>query len=49
MTVGPDGSVYLVSAGVQLTPAPAGATGAAARPKRDVQPGTFTVLVLHRQ
>jgi YVTN family beta-propeller protein len=49
MTVGPDGTVYLVTADVHLTPAPAGATGAAARPKRDVQPGTFTLLVLkHR-
>lgn len=48
MTVGPDGSVYLVSADVHVTPAPAGATGAAARPKRDVQPGTFTVLVMRR-
>ena len=40
--------VYLVTADVHVTPAPAGATGAAARPKRDVQPGTFTVLVMHR-
>lgn len=46
MTVGPDGTVYLVTADVHVTPAPAGATGAAARPKRDVQPGTFTVLEL---
>lgn len=39
---------YLVTADVHVTPAPAGATGAAARPKREVQPGTFTVLVMHR-
>jgi len=45
MTVGPDGTVYLVTADVHVTPAPAGST---ARPKRDVQPGTFTLLVMHR-
>src|SRR5579863_371589 len=41
--------VYLVTADVNITPAPAGATGAAARPKRDVLPGSFTLLVMHRQ
>ncbi|HLW73843.1 MAG TPA: YncE family protein [Gammaproteobacteria bacterium] len=44
-----DHDVYLVTADVKVTPAPAGATGAAARPKRDVLPGSFTLLVMHRQ
>jgi YVTN family beta-propeller protein len=39
-------AIYLVTADVHVTPAPAGATGAAARPKREVQPGTFTLLVM---
>lgn len=50
MTLNPDNhDVYLVTADVNITPAPAGATGAAARPKRDVLPGTFALLVMHRQ
>ncbi len=40
--------VYLVTADLQITPAPAGATGRAARPKRTVLPDSFTVLVMHR-
>ncbi|MGE5624643.1 MAG: YncE family protein [Bacillota bacterium] len=50
MTLNPDNhDVYLLTAEVHVTPAPAGATGQAARPKRDVLPGTFAVLVMHRQ
>jgi YVTN family beta-propeller protein len=41
--------VYLVTADLQITPAPAGATGRAARPKRTVLPDSFRVLVMHRQ
>lgn len=37
------GAVYLVTADVHVTPAPAGST---ARPKREVQPGSFTLLVM---
>jgi YVTN family beta-propeller protein len=40
--------VYLVTADLKIDPAPAGATGRAARPKRTVLPNSFTVLVLHR-
>jgi len=40
--------VYLVTADLQITPAPAGATGRAARPKRTVLPDSFRVLVMHR-
>jgi YVTN family beta-propeller protein len=40
--------VYLVTADLKITPAPAGATGMASRPKRDVLPDSFTVLVMHR-
>ncbi len=36
-------AVYLVTADVHITPAPAGST---ARPKREVQPGSFTLLVM---
>lgn len=38
--------VYLVTADLKITPAPAGATGQAARPKREVLPDSFTVLVM---
>jgi YVTN family beta-propeller protein len=41
--------VYLVTADLRITPAPAGATGQAARPKREVLPDSFTVLVMQRQ
>ena len=40
--------VYLVTADLKITPAPAGATGMAARPKREVLPGSFTVLVMQQ-
>jgi len=40
--------VYLVTADLKFTPAPAGATGGAARPKRSVLPDSFRVLVMHR-
>jgi YVTN family beta-propeller protein len=40
--------VYLVTAQLKIEPAPAGATGRAARPKRTVLPDSFTVLVMHR-
>ena len=40
------GDVYLVTADLKITPAPAGATGMASRPKREVLPGSFTVLVM---
>jgi YVTN family beta-propeller protein len=42
-------ALYLPSADVEITPAPAGATGAAQRPKRNVLPGTFTLLVMSPQ
>ena len=42
-------TVYLPSADVQMIPAPAGATGAAQRQKRNVLPGTFTLLVMSPQ
>ena len=38
--------VYLVTADLKITPAPAGATGQAARPRREVLPDSFTVLVM---
>lgn len=38
--------VYLVTADLKITPAPAGATGMASRPKREVLPDSFTVLVM---
>jgi DNA-binding beta-propeller fold protein YncE len=41
--------VYLVTADLKITPAPAGATGMATRPKREVLPNSFTVLVMQRQ
>jgi hypothetical protein len=44
-----NGDVYLVTADLKITPAPAGATGQASRPKREVLPGSFTVLVMQRQ
>jgi YVTN family beta-propeller protein len=40
--------VYLVTADIRMDPAPAAATGRAARPKRTVLPDSFTVLVMHR-
>jgi DNA-binding beta-propeller fold protein YncE len=40
--------VYLVTAQVDIIPPPAGAP-AGTRPQRNVQPGTFTVLVMSRQ
>jgi YVTN family beta-propeller protein len=42
--------VYLVTADIRMdpAPAPAAATGHAARPKRTVRPDSFTVLVMHR-
>lgn len=47
MTLNPDNhDVYLVTADVNITPAPA---GAAARPQRDVLPGTFALLVMQWQ
>ncbi|HEY3644760.1 MAG TPA: YncE family protein [Gammaproteobacteria bacterium] len=42
-------AAYLVTADLKVTPAPAGATGQAARPKREVLPDSFTVLVMQRQ
>jgi YVTN family beta-propeller protein len=39
-------AVYLVTADLKVTPAPAGATGQAARPKREVLSDSFTVLVM---
>jgi len=41
--------VYLVTADLKIEPAPAAATGHAARPKRTILPNSFTVLVMHRQ
>lgn len=41
--------VYLVTADIRMDPAPAAATGRAARPKRTVLPDSFAVLVMHRQ
>ena len=40
--------VYLVTADIRMDPAPAAATGRAARPKRTVLPDSFAVLVMHR-
>jgi YVTN family beta-propeller protein len=40
--------VYLVTADLKIEPAPAAATGRAARPKRTVLPDSFAVLVMHR-
>ena len=49
MALDPDShDVYLVTADLKITPAPAGATGMAARPKREVLPGSFTVLVMQQ-
>jgi len=42
-------ALYLPAADVEIVPAPAGATGAAQRPKRNVLPGTFTLLVMSPQ
>jgi len=42
-------AVYLVTADLKITPAPAGATGQAARPKREVLPDSFTLLVMQPQ
>lgn len=39
-------TLYLPSADVEIVPAPAGATGAAQRPKRNVLPGTFMLLMV---
>lgn len=39
-------AVYLVTADLKITPAPAGATGQAARPKREVLPDSFTLLMM---
>jgi len=41
--------IYLVTADLKVTPAPAGATGQAARPHREVLPDSFTVLVMELQ
>ncbi|HEY1992512.1 MAG TPA: YncE family protein, partial [Gammaproteobacteria bacterium] len=42
-------AVYLVTADLKITPAPAGATGMARRGKREVLPDSFTVLVMQPQ
>ena len=42
------GAVYLVTADLKITPAPAGATGMARWGKRQVLPNSFAVLVMQR-
>ena len=42
-------AVYLVTADLKITPAPAGATGMAKWGKREVLPNSFTVLVMQPQ
>ena len=43
------GDVYLVTADLKITPAPAGATGRAKWGKREVLPGSFAVLVMRSE